>query len=295
MPPLIGLKVDVDTLEGYLQGIPSLLRQMESAGVKATFFMSVGPDRSGVAVRRVFTQRGFISKMLRTRSLNKLSPKNMLYGTFLRAPIILDSDPGIVRAVHDAGHEVGVHAWDHIRWHDAVGRMSAQAIREQLSRAYDSLSEIIGQPVISFAAPGWQCSVESLRYHDERGLLYASDTRGGAGPFRPRIGEQVFRTPQLPTNLLTLDEMWGLSAHSQAEVAQQWLAALDPQVNVLTIHTEMEGMALPGLLPEFVERASEVGAQFMPLRELVTGAELPVREVAPGRLPGRAGKVWLVH
>jgi peptidoglycan/xylan/chitin deacetylase (PgdA/CDA1 family) len=295
MPPLIGLKVDVDTLEGYLQGIPSLLRQMEAAGVKATFFMSVGPDRSGVAVRRVFTQRGFISKMLRTRPLNKLSPNNMLYGTVLRAPIILDSDPGIVRAVHDAGHEVGVHAWDHIGWHDSVGRMPAQVIREQLSRAYDRLSEIIGQPVTSFAAPGWQCSVESLRYHDERGLLYASDTRGGAGAFLPRIGEHVFKTPQLPTNLLTLDEMWGLSAHSQAEVAQQWLAALDPQVNVLTIHTEMEGMALPGLLPEFVERASEVGAQFMPLRELITDAELPVREVFAGRLPGRAGKVWLVH
>ena len=28
----IGLKVDVDTLEGYLQGIPSLLTQMEVAG-----------------------------------------------------------------------------------------------------------------------------------------------------------------------------------------------------------------------------------------------------------------------
>lgn len=293
MAPLIGLKADVDTLEGYLQGVPSLLDQMEKAGVKATFFFSVGPDRSGVAVRRFFTQRGFVAKMLRTRPLNKLSPQNMLYGTCLRAPLVVAADPGLVRAVHEAGHEVGVHAWDHIGWHDSVGRMSPEFIREQLAPAYDTLSEIIGQPVTSFAAPGWQCSIESLRYHDERGLLYASDTRGVAGAFRPRIGDETFRTPQLPTNLPTLDEMWGLSAHSQAEVAQVWLELLEPDINVLTIHTEMEGMALTGLLPEFVARAREREARFCPLRELITGAELPVREVGPGRLPGRAGKVWV--
>ncbi|MEI6500981.1 MAG: polysaccharide deacetylase family protein, partial [Armatimonadota bacterium] len=147
MAPLIGLKVDVDTLEGYLQGVPSLLRQMAEAGVKATFFFSVGPDRSGVAVRRFFTQRGFVSKMLRTRPLNKLSPSNMLYGTVLRAPLIVPADPALVRAVHEAGHEVGVHAWDHIGWHDRVGRMSAQQIRSWLEQAYDQLDEIIGQPV----------------------------------------------------------------------------------------------------------------------------------------------------
>ncbi|MEI6501752.1 MAG: 4-deoxy-4-formamido-L-arabinose-phosphoundecaprenol deformylase, partial [Armatimonadota bacterium] len=134
---------------------------------------------------------------------------------------------------------------------------------------------------------------ESLRYHDERGLLYASDTRRGAGAFRPRIGDETFRTPQLPTNLPTLDEMWGLTAHSQAEVAQVWLGLLEPDSNVLTIHTEMEGMALTGLLEEFVAAAREREARFCPLRELVTGAELPVREIGPGRLPGRAGKVWI--
>ena len=294
MPPTIGLKVDVDTLEGYLQGIPSLLAQMEHAGVKATFFFSVGPDRSGVATRRFFTQRGFISKMLRTRDLNKLSMRNMLYGTLLRAPLIVPADPAIVRAVYDAGHEIGVHGWDHIGWHDSVGRMSAESIRRQLSAAYDRLGEIIGQPVNCFAAPGWQCSRASLAYHDERSLLYASDTRGGGGPFYPRIGDTTFKTPQLPTNLPTLDEMWGLTARTQDEVVQQWLGLLEPQVNVLTIHTEMEGMALPKLLPQFAEQAQGQGMTICPLRELIKTKDLPVRPVAAGRLRGRAGKVWLV-
>ena len=309
----IGLKVDVDTLEGYLHGIPSLLAQMERAGVRASFFFSVGPDRSGVAARRVFTQRGFVGKMLRTRSLNRLSPDTMLYGTLKHAPPIVAADPAIVRAVHEAGHEVGVHAWDHIGWHDGVGRWPATVLRERLARAYDQLAEIIGRPVDCFAAPGWQCCRESLRYHDERGLRYASDVRGSGGPFRPRIGAETFRTPQLPTNLPTLDEMWGLSARSQTEVCSRWLALLEPETNVLTIHTEMEGMALPGLLPEFVLQVREHlpvrehlsvqehlsvrehAVEFGPLGDLIADEELPVREVAPGRLTGRAGKVWLVH
>lgn len=294
MTTRIGLKVDVDTLEGYLRGIPSLLRQMARADVKATFFFSVGPDRSGVAVRRVFTQRGFIGKMLRTRSLNKLSPDNMLYGTLKPAPLIVQRDPGLVRAVHEAGHEVGVHAWDHIHWHDSVGRMSPQMIREQLEPAYDTLSEIIGEPVTSFAAPGWQCSPASLRYHDARGLRYASDTRGRGGAFIPRIGAETFTTPQLPTNLPTLDEMWGLTARSQTEVCERWLSLLEPDHNVLTIHTEMEGMALEGLLGEFMAQAKARGAVISPLREIIPAGALPVREVRAGRLPGRAGKVWVV-
>lgn len=295
MATRIGLKVDVDTLEGHQHGVPALLRQMAGSDIKATFFFSVGPDRSGVAVRRVFTQRGFIGKMIRNRAPATFGWRTMLYGTLLPAPLIVNSDPGVVRAVYEAGHEVGLHAWDHIGWHDSVGRWSAQKLRDQLSRAYDTLAAILGQPLTSFAAPGWQCSTESLAYHDERGLLYASDTRGEGGPFRPQIGDRVYRTPQLPTNLPTLDEMWGLTAANATEAAGQWLKLLRPEINVLTIHAEMEGMALPEALPQFARLAQAQGAQIMPLRELITPADLPVRRIAPGRLRGRAGWVWCVQ
>lgn len=293
--PLVGLKVDVDTLVGYRQGVPALLDQFAGAGVKATFFFAVGPDRSGVAIKRVFTQRGFIGKMIRNRAPMTFGLQTMLYGTLLPSPLIVAADPGVVRAVADAGHEVGVHGWDHIGWHDSVGRMPAAQVDEHLRQAYATLGEILGHEPDCFAAPGWQCAPASLANHDRRGLRYASDVRGPGGPFRPRVSGVTYATPQLPTTLPTMDEMWGLTARDGAEGGANWLRLLQPGCNVLTVHTEMEGLALPDVLPEFLRRALDGGATCGPLGELVrelSPAELPVRDIAPQRLPGRAGWVW---
>jgi peptidoglycan/xylan/chitin deacetylase (PgdA/CDA1 family) len=298
MATRLGLKVDVDTLVGYRRGVPVLLEQLAGAGVSASFFFAVGPDRSGVAVKRVFTQRGFLGKMIRNRAPATFGLRTMLYGTLLPAPLIVASDPGLVRAVAEAGHEVGVHGWDHIGWHDGVGRMPFAVLGDQLRRAYDTLAEALGRQPTCFAAPGWQCGANSLRDHDRRQLLYASDVRGSGGPFRPRLGEEVFGTPQLPTNLATMDEMWGLTARDGEEGVRNWLRALDPDLNVATVHAEMEGLALPGVLPSFLGQLRDRGVEVGPLGRLVTGldpATLPVREVRPARLPGRAGWVWCVR
>jgi peptidoglycan/xylan/chitin deacetylase (PgdA/CDA1 family) len=64
----VALKVDCDTLEGTLEGVPRLLEIFAARGIRATFYFTLGPDRSGVAVRRVFTQRGFLAKMIRSRA-----------------------------------------------------------------------------------------------------------------------------------------------------------------------------------------------------------------------------------
>lgn len=291
----VGLKVDVDTLVGYQRGVPALLEQFAGAGVRATFFFAVGPDRSGLAIRRVFTQRGFIGKMVRNRAPMTFGLKTMLYGTLLPAPLVVASDPGIARAVAEAGHEVGVHGWDHIGWHDGVGRWPQGKLQEQLDRAYDALAGAIGRIPDCFAAPGWQCCPNSLRDHDARGLRYASDLRGPVGPFRPCLDGKVFATPQLATNLPTMDEMWGLTARDGREAVRNWLQGLDAAANVLTVHTELEGLALPEVLPSFLRQAQERGAICGPLRDLVDGLDsqaLPVRDIRAVRLPGRAGWVW---
>ena len=66
--PTIALKVDVDTYVGTRDGVPHLLEILERFGIKATFYFSMGPDNSGKAIRRIFTRKGFLKKMLRTRA-----------------------------------------------------------------------------------------------------------------------------------------------------------------------------------------------------------------------------------
>ncbi len=79
----LGLKVDVDTLEGFCQGVPALMEVLENHGAKASFFLSLGPDQSGRALFRIFRQRGFLEKMWRTRAPALYGFKTMCYGTLL--------------------------------------------------------------------------------------------------------------------------------------------------------------------------------------------------------------------
>ena len=61
----IVLKADVDTYRGTKDGVPRLLRLVQSRGVNATFLFSLGPDHTGRALKRVF-RPGFMKKVGRT-------------------------------------------------------------------------------------------------------------------------------------------------------------------------------------------------------------------------------------
>ncbi|MBR1438358.1 MAG: 4-deoxy-4-formamido-L-arabinose-phosphoundecaprenol deformylase, partial [Synergistaceae bacterium] len=63
----LAIKIDIDTLKGYLEGLPRLLEILREYDVKASIFFSIGPDNSGKALRRIF-RKGFITKMFRTKA-----------------------------------------------------------------------------------------------------------------------------------------------------------------------------------------------------------------------------------
>jgi hypothetical protein len=95
-PPLLGIKVDVDTYRGMKEGVPRLIRIFSAHDIRASFFISMGPDNSGKAVFRFFTRRGFLKKMFRSNAVGMYGVRTALSGTLLPARQIARSFQDIV-------------------------------------------------------------------------------------------------------------------------------------------------------------------------------------------------------
>jgi undecaprenyl phosphate-alpha-L-ara4FN deformylase len=292
----LGLKVDVDTLEGFCQGVPALIEVLENHDVKASFFLSLGPDNSGRALFRIFRQRGFLEKMWRTRAPALYGLKTMFYGTLLPAPLIGAAAPNLLPRLAASGHEVGLHGYDHVRWHDHLFNFTPETVTREISQAQATYTALMKKPPFSFAAPGWQCSLSSRTVLASQHFLYGSDTRG-VSPYFPAFGDTVTSVLEIPTTLPTLDELLGFHGCSARDFTSLILARLEkgaPQV--LTIHTEVEGGPFLSEFDRLLTRCRQQGVEFFRLadwaRELLREpADLPVAQVNLRRLPGRAGWV----
>jgi undecaprenyl phosphate-alpha-L-ara4FN deformylase len=291
----VALKIDVDTHQGLELGVPRLASMLESEGVAASFYITMGPDNSGRAILRVFRNRGFLSKMFRTKAVSMYGTRTILSGTLLPSRPIALSFPGIIRDLKGRGFEVGVHGYDHVRWQDRLDSIGEGAVRNELEDAFEAYRAILGEASKSFAAPGWRTNDAALVALDAMGLDYRSDTRGVA-PYRCVVEGRVLATPEIPTTLPTLDEVMGRRDLSDdSAVREFYLSLCKPEsLNVHTIHAETEGMGQLENFTSLVRALKDRGAKFVQLREVarrLNRAELPDCEVVRTTLPGRAG--WI--
>ena len=290
----IGLKVDVDTLRGTREGVPRLAQLLKSHGADATFYFSVGPDHTGRALRRVF-RKGFAQKVARTSVLKHYGLKTLMYGVLLPGPDIGREAGDVMRSVHDAGFEVGLHTYDHVRWQDGVARADAAWTRTEFERGLQAFEQVFGFAPQSHAAAGWQINAHALELEREHGLRYASDTRGGAA-FRPLLAGRASSCPQIPTTLPTFDELLGRDSIDESNIAaalyERSAAAADRTLQVFTLHAELEGMLLRDAFESLLVRWRDAGAQvtrMAAIHALAASRPLPARAVVMGEVPGRSG------
>ncbi|MHB1667982.1 MAG: polysaccharide deacetylase family protein [Thiomonas sp.] len=289
--PFLALKIDVDTLRGTREGIPTLLRLLDRHQVSATFLFSLGPDHTGRALKRVF-RPGFLAKVRRTSVTSHYGIKTLLYGTLLPGPDIgrLAAEP--MRAAYRAGHEVGVHTWDHILWQDHVAGKDPTWTRRQMRLAVDRFGEIFGRAPKVHGAAGWQMNDAAYALEEELGFTLASDGRGDA-PFRPVVGGRALGVPQLPTTLPTLDELIGVDGITPENVAEHLLKlSLDGRDHVYTLHAELEGGQLAPVFEALLAGWSHAGLRLGSMTDYaatLTLDALPLKGVGMGTVPGRSG------
>jgi undecaprenyl phosphate-alpha-L-ara4FN deformylase len=324
----LALKVDVDTYRGTLEGVPRLVDLFGKHGIRATFFFSLGPDTSGKAIKRVF-RKGFVKKVLSASPAASYGLKTMLYGTLLPAPDIGGRSETVarMREAAAAGHAVGIHAWDHIDWHDNLPRMSRAEIETVVAKEHARFREIFGKPATLQAAPGWTATPLSVEVQESHGIVATSDTRGGEPFFALRADGTPSKVLEVPSTLPTLDELLAVSlpgAGSQVERAckflrrsvSEGLAAGDGgavraagaafPAHVHSIHTEIEGGAVfAAPFADLLAAWKSDGVRFLTFEEIcrtVLSAETPARNARKQRefpvkrlsfttLPGRATPV----
>ncbi|MBU6469169.1 MAG: 4-deoxy-4-formamido-L-arabinose-phosphoundecaprenol deformylase [Gammaproteobacteria bacterium] len=293
----LALKIDVDTLRGTLEGVPALVSVLQKHGAQATFLFSLGPDNTGRALRRIF-RPGFLKKVFRTNVAGNYGLKTLMYGTLIPGPDIGVQGAGTMRAVRDAGFEVGIHTWDHIRWQDFVARRDAEWTAREFSKAVARFGQVFGTAPKTFGAAGWQINPHVLALQEQFRFDYASDTRG-TDPFLPRMGGRTFSVPQLPTSLPTLDELVGTGGIKVENVADHLLTLTErapAHGHVYTLHAELEGMALMPVFEKLLSGWKAQGYELVATRDIAAKLDrktLPVHEVVMGEIPGRSGTLAL--
>jgi undecaprenyl phosphate-alpha-L-ara4FN deformylase len=293
----LALKIDVDTYHGTRKGVPRLVELLKKHGAGATFFFSLGPDHTGRAIRRAF-RRGFISKVSRTSVLSHYGLRTLLYGTLLPGPDIGARCGDVMRSVRDAGFEVGIHSWDHVRWQDGAEGAGPRWTEREMQLARGRFEEIFGEPARAHGAAGWQMNLHALRLTQRLGFDYGSDTRGSC-PFIPVWRAEIVACPQLPTTLPTLDELIGMNGLTPKNVAEHVLGLTHKAPSaghVYTLHAELEGGKLSGAFEAMLAGWKRQGYELVALRSLAESLDLknlPRNEIALGPVPGRSGPLTL--
>lgn len=277
----IALKIDVDTYRGTLNGVPALIELLNKYQARASFFFTLGRDRSGKEAAASTVRRHYD---LATR----------LYGKLLPAPQIGGRGAAMIRQARDAGFEVGLRGWDRVRWEQRIAEADNPWVEGELARAILRFSEICGENPKAHAAPGWKMNRHALRLTQRLGFAYASDCRGHT-PFLPVIDGELVNCPQLPTTLPTLDELLAEDRGLTAEAAADQLAACaeaTPGDHVFTLRAELEGMKFRPAFERLLGLWQANGVELVDLGDLYGTLDLkslPRHPLVFERLPGKLG------
>jgi len=286
----LALKIDVDTEIGTRIGVPNLLALLKELQIPATFFLSLGPDNTGRAIKRIF-RKGFFQKCSRTSVISTYGIKTLLNGVLIPGPHIGKKHAKILQEIKRQGFEVGIHAYDHQKWQDGVTSMPELEIATEFNKAIEEFKRIFGISAIGAASPGWQANAKTLQVYDDAKLIYGSDCRG-LSPFFPKIGDTVYKTLQIPTTLPTLDELLGREEFPLDNIIKHYVSLLEPNaLNVLTLHPEIEGMKYLEWFKLLLLELKNTGVEFTTLEQIARSGDFGVSELIQQEVDGRSGKL----
>lgn len=265
---VLAFRFDVDSVICIERGIPALRRLADRLGVRFSFFVNMGHSfnwahnarhlvrRSWTGARPAPRVDGARRSSLPARS--KLGWRGVLK-TVLLNPALGERYRATFDALHDEGHELGLHGgMDHAVWQRSLDELAPEELERLFRPAYTRFCERYGRPA-GFASPGFRYNEAVLSLLDSEGFTYASDM-SGESPFRPsRSTGDLHDHFQVPVNVLgqgrvPLVEQGLALGRSVEEIEQDLIDAIRPRPFALAYgHPYVEGVHAP-LLERVVGR-----------------------------------------
>jgi len=136
-------------------------------------------------------KRSYLHRAERTtRELLKLLNETKTVATFFIVGELASSCPSLIREIHDAGHEVASHGWDH----QSVLKMTQASFRNDIRKSKDTLEQLISAPIFGYRAPTFSIVPQTAWAIDE---LIEADYEYDSSIFPVR--HDRYGVPQAPT------------------------------------------------------------------------------------------------
>ncbi len=232
------LRVDIDTVRDLIDGVPPLLDICLKAGVKATFFATVGRDTAA----RAFMRSPRLTRHMAVCPLRKYGPREIAASLFGRD---FGRHAERFREIEAKGHELQLHCYDHVEWVRKVATASPLQVEEMIVRGMDAFGRIMDRPPEAFASPSFMVTEAVLEAEEKLGFRYASDffIEGDCIPFTK--GRRVL---QIPVNVPLPEDMVARGIEDE-RICSTIIDAVDHNsLTVMYIHPSYEALCRPDLL-----------------------------------------------
>ncbi len=259
-------------------------------------------DRPDAAARLTVMSHQAYGPRVGVPRLLRVLERRALRATFFVPGYTADRHPDTVRAIRDAGHEIGHHGY----LHEPVFRASAAEEESYLLRGLDALDRVAGVRPVGYRAPWWETTYRTPALLARHGFRYDSSLMDDDRPYLLATAP----APDAPT-LVEIPIQWALDdweqyaflpdltgsgvIESPRKVLELWSAELDALVAeagcfVLTMHPFLSGRASRAVaLDELLGRMQAIDGLWIAtlgeVAEHVAGLGLPPVLHEPPPLP----------
>jgi peptidoglycan-N-acetylglucosamine deacetylase len=195
--------------------------------------------------------------------------------TFYVPGATAERHPEAIRAIVDAGHEIGHHGHHHLASHTIDAARQAEEIDDALAALRPFVGESIG-----YRSPAWELTPQTAELLVARGFAFDSSLMADDRPYWLAVGDA--RLLELPIHWSLDDYVWfGWGEGARPTATSAWLEAWtdelasadrDGRPSTLTFHPEIIGRGYRALgLERLLGRLADSAA------EVLTHAELAAR------------------